>query len=143
MKCWEKTFHLFTCILPKYVPHEITREFWKNIHFENMTAGFLLMFPNSLWCIFRNDIFYFTISAPLLFLLNVICVVSRCFLIPFWDHNISKWQLLLPWINISMANQEYFSRKWILTPQKDTIHHIFKLAIFSKFFGDFMRHIIG
>ena len=65
------------------------------------------------------------------------------FLITFCDHNISKRQLLLPWINISMANQAYFSPKWILTPQKKTSCNIFKLAIFSKFFLDFIRHIIG
>ena len=65
------------------------------------------------------------------------------FLITFWDHNIAKRQLLLPWINISMANQAYSSPEWILTSQKETSQHIFKLAIFSKFFGDFMSHIIG
>ena len=30
-----------------------------------------------------------------------------------------------------------------MTTQKETSHHIFKLAIFSKTFGDFMRHIVG
>ena len=30
------------------MPHEITKEFKKNSHFENMTAGFLLRFQNSL-----------------------------------------------------------------------------------------------
>ena len=29
-----------------------------------------------------------------------------------------------------------------LTPQKETSCHIFKAAIFSKLFGDFMRHTI-
>ena len=32
---------IFTCILPHYAAHDITKEFWKNSHFENMTAGFL------------------------------------------------------------------------------------------------------
>ena len=32
----QKIFYLFTCILPNYVPYEITKEFWKNSHFENM-----------------------------------------------------------------------------------------------------------
>jgi hypothetical protein len=32
----------FPCILLDYVTHEITKEFWKNGHFENVTAGFLL-----------------------------------------------------------------------------------------------------
>ena len=38
----KKLIYFFTCILPYYVTHEITKEFWKNSHFENMTAGFLL-----------------------------------------------------------------------------------------------------
>ena len=38
----KKTFYFLTCILPNYVPHEITKEFWKSSHFENMTAGFIL-----------------------------------------------------------------------------------------------------
>ena len=33
-------FYSFTCILPGYVAHEITKEIWKDSHFENMTAGF-------------------------------------------------------------------------------------------------------
>ena len=44
-KFW-KTFCFFTCILPDYVAHDITKEFWKNSHFENMTAGFLLRCQN-------------------------------------------------------------------------------------------------
>ena len=32
--------------------------------------------------------------------------------------------------------------KSVLTPQNETICHFFKMTIFSKFFGDFMRHII-
>ena len=38
----EKLFFFLTCILPDYLPHEITKEFWKNSHFKNMTAGFVL-----------------------------------------------------------------------------------------------------
>ena len=34
-------FHFFTCIFRYYVAHEIFKEFWKNSHFENMTASFL------------------------------------------------------------------------------------------------------
>ena len=37
-----------TCIFPYYVAHEITKEFWKIINFENMTADFNLMEQNSL-----------------------------------------------------------------------------------------------
>ena len=63
-------------------------------------------------------------------------------LIIFWDNNISKRQLLLPRLNISMTNQAYFLPKWVLTPQKETSSHIFKRAIFSKKFGDLISHII-
>ena len=37
----------FTCILPDCVANEITKEFWKNSHFENRRAGFLLGCQNS------------------------------------------------------------------------------------------------
>ena len=36
----------------------------------------------------------------------------------------------------------YFLPKWLLTPQREINCHIFKMAIFSKFFGDLMSHII-
>ena len=35
----KKTFYFLTCILPNYVPHEIRKEFWKNIQFENMMSN--------------------------------------------------------------------------------------------------------
>ena len=44
----KQIFHFLTCILPNYLPHEIAKEFWKNSHFENMTAGFSLSCQNSL-----------------------------------------------------------------------------------------------
>ena len=44
----KKTFYFLTCILPNYVPHEITKEFWKSSHFWNVTACFLLRCQNSL-----------------------------------------------------------------------------------------------
>ena len=31
--------------------------------------------------------------------------------------------------------------KWVLAPPKETSSHIFKIALFSKFFGAFMKHI--
>ena len=40
-KKFKNGFYFFTCILPDYVAHDITKEFWKNIHFENMRAVFL------------------------------------------------------------------------------------------------------
>ena len=47
-KKFRKWFYLFTCILPDYVPHENQKEFWRNSHFENTRAGFLLRYQNSL-----------------------------------------------------------------------------------------------
>ena len=89
----KKIFYFFTCILPNYVPHDITKEFWKNSHFENMTAGFLHRCQNRLR---RNtpEIIHFqtwqklifTNIAPwqLLFSLNVVCNVSKWYSDHFW-----------------------------------------------------------
>ena len=44
-----KWLYSFTCILPDYVCHESSKEFWKNTYFENMRAVFLLRFQNPLW----------------------------------------------------------------------------------------------
>ena len=41
-------FYFFTCILPDYVAHDITKEFWKNSNFENMRAVFVLRCQNTL-----------------------------------------------------------------------------------------------
>ena len=35
-----KNNHLFTCVLPDYVAHESSKEFWKITHFENMRGAF-------------------------------------------------------------------------------------------------------
>ena len=45
-----KCFILFTYIPIDYLVHEITKEYWKNSHFGNMRAGFLLKYQNSLRC---------------------------------------------------------------------------------------------
>jgi hypothetical protein len=34
------------------------------------------------------------------------------------------------------------SLKWVLTLQREISSHIFKMATFSKFFGDFISHKI-
>ena len=47
-KKFRKWFYFFTCILPDYVVHEITKKNWPNCHFENRTADFLLRWQNSL-----------------------------------------------------------------------------------------------
>ena len=44
----QKISYSFTWILPDYVAHEITQEFWKNSYFKNMTASFLLRCQNLL-----------------------------------------------------------------------------------------------
>ena len=48
-KKFRKWFYFFTCILPNYLIHKSQKEFWKNSHFENTRAGFLLRCQNSLW----------------------------------------------------------------------------------------------
>ena len=40
--------NFFTCISPDYMAHDISKEFWKNSHFENVTAVFLQRCQNSL-----------------------------------------------------------------------------------------------
>ena len=45
---FRKQLYFFTCILPDYVFHESSKEFWRNSHFENMRAGFLSRCKNSL-----------------------------------------------------------------------------------------------
>ena len=63
---------LFIYILPGYVAHEITKEFWKSSHFENITAGFLLRCHNTLrWNTpekmhFQEWIFLFSPILPIL-----------------------------------------------------------------------------
>ena len=49
MKSSEIVLIFFTCILPDYMAHDIPREFWINIHFENMPAAFLLRCQDLLW----------------------------------------------------------------------------------------------
>ena len=48
-----------------------------------------------------------------------------------FHESIFQWQIEL-----------FFSPKWVLPPQKKNTSHIFKIDIFSKFFGDVMSHII-
>ena len=39
---FKKQFYFSTFILPDYVSHESSKEFWKNSHFENMRAYVVL-----------------------------------------------------------------------------------------------------
>ena len=70
MKSSENRFHFYTCILPDYVACERLKEFWKNSHFENMIASFLLKGQLILKFIFvvfkspkKNDEIFSMISA--------------------------------------------------------------------------------
>ena len=47
-KKFKNWFYFFTCISPDYMGHDINKEFRKNSHFENMTAGFLQRCQNLL-----------------------------------------------------------------------------------------------
>ena len=49
IKSSENQFYFFTCILPDYFVYERPKDFWKNSHFENMRAGFLLRCQIWLW----------------------------------------------------------------------------------------------
>ena len=40
--------YFFTCILPDYMAHDITKEFLENSHFESTTTDFLLGCQNLL-----------------------------------------------------------------------------------------------
>ena len=44
---FRKQLCFFTCILPDYMFHESSNEFWKNSHFGNMRADFLWRCQNS------------------------------------------------------------------------------------------------
>ena len=45
----QETILFFICILPDYVSHESSKEFWRNSYFEHMRADFLGRSLNSLW----------------------------------------------------------------------------------------------
>ena len=47
-KKFKKQLYFFTCILLGYVFNKSPKEFWKNSNFENMRAGFLRRYQNSL-----------------------------------------------------------------------------------------------
>ena len=48
VKSSKKQFYFLICILPDYLSHESSKEFWKKRHFEDMRAGFRRMSLNSL-----------------------------------------------------------------------------------------------
>ena len=93
----KKIFYIFTCILPNYVPHEITKEFWKNSHFENITAGFILRSQNLLWwntpwkdAFSGMTFFIFTNIAPMIVIVLTKC--SLCCIFCFHE-SMFQWQI--------------------------------------------------
>ena len=56
-----------------------------------------------------------------------------------------SYDIILLRINFLKVKMHHFRGnllKWVLTPQKETSSRVFKMTIFKKFFGAFMRHII-
>ena len=47
-KKFKNHIYFLTCILPDYIAHDVSKEFFKNSHFEIMTAGFQLRSQNTL-----------------------------------------------------------------------------------------------
>ena len=97
------------------------------------------------WCIFIHEkkrfSTIFTSNSYYSYKMYSLWYLHHVFII-LCGHNIFKRHILLPRINISMTNQSYFLPKWVLTPQRKTSYHIFKMPFFSKQFGDIMSHII-
>ena len=60
-KKFKNRFYFFTCILPEYLAHDMTKGFWKNSYFENMRAGFLRVVKIHFggialkWCILMHE----------------------------------------------------------------------------------------
>ena len=132
--------------------HDIPKEFWKSIHFENMTAAFLLGCRNYLrweislichWNIdsWKQKLFFFICHGPQKWPKYHLDTIQT---------TLSENNLLLKGIICEnhifpCLKMHYFRRdlpKWVLTTQKETSCHIFKMDIFSKLFGDVMSHII-
>ena len=141
---FKNIFYLFTCILTL----EITKEFWKNSHFRNVTAGFLLRCQNShRWSTpeknhFRNVFtFIFTNIAPLIVIVLTICSLC-CIYIIFWNNTIAKRQICFHKQYCNGKSSIFLTEVNFDTSEKETGCHISKMAISSKFFGDFMRPII-
>ena len=63
----------------------------------------------------------------------------------FSEKNINLGTILVKKIFFSCLKMHYFrgiSPKWVLTSLREISSHMFKVASFSKFFGDFISHII-
>ena len=148
---FKEIFIYFTSILLNYVAHDMTKELKKNSHFENTTAVFLLgCQPTSVWNKLNLSLNYWFMEEKVVFCL---CYGpkkwSKCHLdtiqTTFSETNNYFRGNIGEIIFLSSLKMHYFRGslpKWVLTPQKETSCHIFKIAIFSKFFGEFMSPII-
>ena len=131
--------------------YEIAKEFWKNVHIQKMTAAFLLRCQNSLrWeiCLISHwNVDSWRQKLSFGYLMNpknnkkIIKIQHRLLLV----RAITIRGVLLVKIRKIFLKMYLFrdvSPKWVLTLQKEISCHIFKMGTFSKFFDDFMRHII-
>ena len=72
-------------------------------------------------------------------------VILRCLVCQFLNWIKSYDIILVKVILFSCLIMHHFMAclpKWVLTPPKEISSHIFKMVIFSKFFGDFIKEII-
>jgi hypothetical protein len=77
--------------------------------------------------------------------IKVQAVILRCLVCLNLNWTKSYDIILVKNIFFSYLKMHHFraiSPKWVLAPPKEKSSHIFKMAIFSKFFGSFMRHIV-
>ena len=89
-------------MLPDYMAHDIIKEFWRNSHFENMTAGFPLRCQNLTRQISRKKYAWKKIFSLIMpfdsyhshLMWSVLFMNDN--LIIFGDHDIHKRQFLLP-----------------------------------------------
>ena len=137
-------FIFSTCILPDNMAHDISKEFWKNIHSENMTAGFLLRCWNSLrWeisliCHWNIDSLNQDWSFVHVIVPNndqYICHLDAIHTTlsdynSYNRGNIGEIFFFHPWKCI-ISRVVYWTMK-VLTPQKKTSCHILKIAIFQN-----------
>ena len=87
-----------TCILHDYMAHEITKEFWKNIHFKNMMVSFLQRHQNPLrwntpeiihFLAWQKLIFAYIAPWYLFLSLTVVSIVFRLYFGHFLVHSMT------------------------------------------------------
>ena len=116
----QKVFYFFICIFPYYVAHEITKEFWKNSPFEN-----------------ENVTAFFPSEVSKLTSVRKRLTLSLKYW--FFEPRVVIWLCFCP---KKWSRYHVDTMLTIFVRTKTTSCHIFKLDIFSKFFGDLMSHTI-